>query len=192
MTDEFTPIPGFEGHYKINRVGEVFSEPRVILYSNGHDKPVRGRMLRQHRGSNGYLMVNLYRDGEQYNCLVHRLVAATFIPNHGNFPEVNHKDEDIRNNSVDNLEWCTSKYNANYGTRNQRNAKQRRMMGRPIAKFSKEGKFIESFGCLADACDSVGGDKALISRCVKHRPKSYSAYGFIWRYRDELLPVKIA
>ena len=27
------------------------------------------------------------------------------------------------NNKVENLEWCTAKYNANYGTRNKRRAK---------------------------------------------------------------------
>lgn len=29
-------------------------------------------------------------------------------------------DEDKTNNCVDNLEWCTHKYNSNYGTRPKR------------------------------------------------------------------------
>ena len=51
---------------------------------------------------------------------VHRLVATAFIPNDNNLPFVNHKDENRQNNNVDNLEWCTPKYNVTYGTARQR------------------------------------------------------------------------
>lgn len=54
------------------------------------------------------------------NFFVHRLIASNFIPNPYSLPQVNHKDENPLNNRVDNLEWCTAKYNANYGTRNER------------------------------------------------------------------------
>ena len=37
----------------------------------------------------------------------HRLVAIQWIPNPDKLPEVNHKDHDKLNNSVENLEWCT-------------------------------------------------------------------------------------
>lgn len=46
--------------------------------------------------------------------LLHRLVAKAFIPNPNNLPVVNHKDTDVTNNCVDNLEWCTIEQNVNY------------------------------------------------------------------------------
>lgn len=74
-----------------------------------------------------YYYVPLWKDGAEKKKRIHRLVAEAFIPNPQNLPEVNHKDEDPSNNSVDNLEWCSRAYNANYGTRNKRTSDK--MMG---------------------------------------------------------------
>lgn len=52
-------------------------------------------------------------------------MAETFIPNPDNKEHVNHKDENKLNNSLDNLEWLTTKENINYGTRTIRMAKTR-------------------------------------------------------------------
>lgn len=57
------------------------------------------------------------KNGKLEHILLHRLVAMTFIKNDNMLPEVNHKDENKLNNNVDNLEWCSHKYNSNYGTR---------------------------------------------------------------------------
>ena len=51
---------------------------------------------------------------------VNRIVALTWLPNPNNLPQVHHIDENKLNNKTSNLEWCTSHYNKNYGTRNQK------------------------------------------------------------------------
>lgn len=64
------------------------------------------------------MTIRLYNEpqkGKWYK--IHRLVAMSFIENPNNYPEVNHKDENKENNRVDNLEWCDSYYNNNYGTK---------------------------------------------------------------------------
>ena len=68
---------------------------------------------------NGYLyaMIPVLDNNDKYvykNIAIHRLVAESFIPNPNNYNQVNHKDENKHNNSVDNLEWCTSSYNIRY------------------------------------------------------------------------------
>lgn len=74
-------------------------------------------ILKGSLNNSGYLMVTICLDGKRHpHYLVHRLIALTFIPNPNNYSEVNHKDEVKTNNSIENLEWCTSKYNQNYGT----------------------------------------------------------------------------
>ncbi len=42
---------------------------------------------------------------------VHRLLAQAFIPNPDNLPEVDHRDRDKMNNSLDNLRWVSKKVN---------------------------------------------------------------------------------
>lgn len=59
----------------------------------------------------GYLRVQLCSASEKPRFFVHRLVAELYIPNPGNLPQVNHIDGNKLNNSVTNLEWCTSSQN---------------------------------------------------------------------------------
>ena len=79
------------------------------------------KLIKPYKDSTGYLVVSL-RDnkGNTYRKKIHRLVAQAFLPNPDNLNVVNHKDENKLNNVVENLEWCTTSYNANYGTRNVR------------------------------------------------------------------------
>ena len=58
--------------------------------------------------------------------MIHRLVALAFLENPDGLEFVNHKDENKANNHVDNLEWCSREYNAQYGTSEQRIANKRR------------------------------------------------------------------
>ena len=105
-------IPGYEGLYQVSNIGEIKS----LNYKQTH-KP---HLLSQAKDRDGYFRVVLVKDKQRKNKLVHRLVAEAFIPNPNNLPQVNHKDEQAGNNIVTNLEWCTAKYNVNYGTRNKR------------------------------------------------------------------------
>ena len=72
-----------------------------------------------------YNYVILYKNGKGKIKKIHRLVAESFIENPNELECVNHKDENKRNNVVSNLEWCTKKYNCNYGKRNEKMSKKR-------------------------------------------------------------------
>ena len=104
MEEKWLKVKGYEEFYEISDLGRIKS-----LISNG-------LILKQSLDKDGYCVVTLKR--KQFK--VHRLVAMTFIPNPNNLPQVNHKDENKTNNTVDNLEWCDAKYNINYGNRNEK------------------------------------------------------------------------
>ena len=73
------------------------------------------KYLKQSKNNSGYMTVELFNKNGSKRLLVHRVVAMAYIPNPFGFPQVNHKDENKLNNCVENLEWCTAKYNMNYG-----------------------------------------------------------------------------
>lgn len=106
MIEEWKDVPGYEDYYKVSNTGRV-------VRKLGR-RCVKERELRAEIAS-GYKRVVLYVDTYK-KMLVHRLVAMAFIPNPNGYPCINHKDEDKLNNNVCNLEWCTHKYNQNYGT----------------------------------------------------------------------------
>lgn len=93
----------FAKDYFVTKNGEIFSSKR------GNIKKLSTNVDRK---ANNYVRVNIVcSDGIKRKYLVHRLVAHVFIPNPDNLPEVNHKDGNKLNNSVDNLEWVTRKDN---------------------------------------------------------------------------------
>ena len=113
--EEWRPVVGYEGLYEVSNTGQVRSLDKFDSLGVFWE----GKLLSKLK-VRGYFMVKLRKDGIQKMCSVHRLVAQAFIPNPLDLPQVNHRDENKLNNRVDNLEWCTAKYNMNYGTARER------------------------------------------------------------------------
>ena len=124
MTEIWKNIDGYEGKYQVSNFGQVKS---MI----GQEKVLHPK---KHR--NGHLQIGLHKDKKRKTMYIHRLVAQAFIPNPDNLPCVNHKDENPNNNNVDNLEWCTQKYNCNYGTRVDRIMETKKQQYKKIYKYS--------------------------------------------------------
>lgn len=127
LTEIWKDIEGYEGLYQVSNLGRVKSLDRKEYFYRG-DTPVeriRKGCILSPSSSCGYLHVNLHDGKKRKMKLIHRLVAQAFIPNPDILPEVNHKNELKTDNSVSNLEWCTAKYNSNYGTRTIRSTVSR-------------------------------------------------------------------
>ncbi len=162
---QWKEIKGYEGVYLISDTGDV------VGINHGRKIPCVNE--------DGYLRVQLCKDGEAKNRYVHRLVAEAFIDNPLNLPCVNHKDENKANNAVENLEWCTSLYNNTYGTRMEKIANAR--SGKrtvAILQFDNEGNFVRRWDGVYLACRELGVCKASVHRCI--RGKQNTAGGFRW------------
>lgn len=171
--ETWKPIKGFENNYGVSNRGRV----RSLEHFDKNGKIHPGKLLKPHLNGRGYLQVNLCDGKRSIYPLVHQLVATSFISNPYSYSEVNHKDENKLNNCVENLEWCSHQYNANYGTRNCRISNK---LNKPVAAF-KDGKLIKEFNSAKEAVNWCGGSNSThIGDSAKNKRKS--AYGYIWKY----------
>lgn len=152
------PVVGWEGKYWVSNTGLV----------KGRKGELKQRVL-----DRGYRSISLEKGsrnkGERVSkcALVHRLVAEAFIPNPHDYPQVNHKDENPSNNRADNLEWCTAKYNMNYGngakTRHSKidySTQERKDLARKngakttckgVLQINKKGEIVAEYKSIHDA-----------------------------------------
>lgn len=183
MEEIWKDVVGFEGYYEVSNYGNVRSKDRVIVRSNGCKLTLTGKPLPQYkRYGNSTIAryyVNLCKNSKNYTPSVHRLVAEAFIPNPDNLPQINHKDEDPSNNRVDNLEWCTAKYNHNYGTRNDRQA---RKLWVPVCVYDMDGNLLSVHDSIKEACNIYNVDASSATKVCKHKYKYTN--GLVFRYID--------
>lgn len=162
MEEIWKPVPlkEFELNYEVSSLGRVKSIGTYNTCKRGILNPMID--------TSGYEHVKLFNHGLAKDISVHRLVALAFLPNPSNLKYVNHKDENPRNNRVDNLEWCTNSYNLIYS------------VGVMVEQYTKEGQLIKVFNSVADASRELGIPTTNISKCCKGLRKS--AGNFIWKY----------
>ena len=156
--EQWKEIEGYEGLYWVSDQGRV--------------KNRYGRILKLSIDKYGYYQIKLYKYNKFKTFKVHRLVALAFIPNSDpQKNQVNHKSEIKTDNKVNNIEWCTAKYNTNYGTRNER-------IGRKV-KCIESG---EIFKTAAEAARYYNCDRHTIARSAFNNQTLSN--GLTWQYID--------
>lgn len=76
------------------------------------------RILKTTINNKGYERFIIYEEKSKPKMYyIHRVVANNYIDNKKNYNQVNHINENKRDNNVSNLEWCDNWYNSHYGTR---------------------------------------------------------------------------
>lgn len=173
MEEVWKDIEGYEGLYQVSNKGRV--------KSLNYNKTKKEKILKPIINSNRYLQVKLCKNKTIKRFSVHRLVAMSFIPNPNNYPCVNHKDECGTNDVVTNLEWCTHKYNTNYGTGIERASKAR---SKKVYQYSKDGELIAVWESTIE-CSRNGFDQGNVAKCCRncYLIEGNNVYkGYIWSY----------
>lgn len=175
MEEIFLPVIGYEDRYLVSNLGNVKS-----LYYN--------KLVKQTLTSQGYYTVQLYRHQKSFLTGVHRLVAMAFIPNPDNLPQVNHINEIKTDNRVENLEWCTAKYNTNYGDCIKKRSEKQKGISRywqnkPILCF-KNDILIKEYDSITEAANDIGCRLNQISEHLNRPLRHKTVRGYTFKYKE--------
>lgn len=174
MREIWKDIEGYEGLYQVSNLGRVKS---LQMYANGGYKK-RVKILKPCNNGNGYYVVYLMKNKKRSVNYIHRLVAQAFLKNFNNYKCINHKDENKSNNNVDNLEWCSYKYNNNYGNHNLKISKTR--LKKQVIQYDMNMNIIKIWDGINTAMKETKSRH--IVECCKGKIKSSG--GYIWRYNE--------
>ena len=172
--EECKIIKGYRGKYIITPSGNVFNNYTGVIMK---PRLIRGYPHVGLRVFNGEISIQkLYK--------VHRLVAEYFIPNPNNLPQVNHKDENKENNSIENLEWCTNDYNIHYGTKIARTTAKLRCCPSTSKKiFSIDSNGMKKFyNSIGEAARQTGLIHPNIIKVLKG--ERHTCGGLNWCYAE--------
>lgn len=173
----------------MSSLGNIRRLPKTVVDSIGRQRFIPGHILRKYNSPQGYDYVTLSKDGVCRSEFVQRVVAITFVKNDDpeHKKEVNHIDENKKNNRADNLEWVTSSENKKHGTGIQRMLIERKKRGgrfaeKKVGKFSKSGALIAIYKSASEAARQNATDFSSICACCREGYKKKTHLGYIWKY----------
>ena len=165
------PVEGFEGYLVSN-------------YGHFKGKYKKDQFKKTKVDKDGYEAIEFWKQGKAYFFRAHRIVYETFK---GKIPEgyqINHKDENKRNNRIENLEPMTCKENINYGTGIERRARQQE---KPVLCFDLEGNFLKRYNSVGEAAEKLHLHHVNISKICLHRYGYKTTGGYTFEYADRTL-----
>lgn len=160
---------------------EIEGYPKYMISNKGRVcsyRRTKRRIISLQPSEDLYLRAQIYdSDGKERALSVSRLVAKAFIPNPLGLEQVNHKNENVQDNRVENLEWCSPIYNERYGTRGKRIGAK---LSKRVAQYTLQGKFIKYFTSTIEVQHQLGFNSSSISRACRGILKQ--SKNFVWKY----------
>ena len=155
-------LQGFSNYEIYLEEGKVWSYKRNKFIGN--------------KNPDGYWYVTLYDNGGEKHTF--RRCRLIWEAANGEIPEnmqINHKNEVVWDDRLENIEICTPSYNSNYGTRNQRIAeKQSKQVG-----AYQDGVLVLVFPSTRET-GRQGYNISAVSQCCNGKRNHHK--GYIWKY----------
>jgi len=188
MEEIWKDVPQYEGMYQVSTKGRVRSLDRTYPTKKSKAFHKKGKVMSPNINNSGYYYLCLCNGKKHWYAKLHRIVAATFIPNPDNLPEVNHINGNKLDNSVENLEWCNHSDNHKHSYRiglSKIEIAQRAKRKKVVQIDPITGVVIKEWSSVIEAerfFNKTNPRPTNICRCVNGYNKI--AYGYKWRYKE--------
>ena len=175
-------------NYQVSNLGRV--------KSLNYNHTGKERVLKPGKDTNGYSIVILSKNKETKLCLVHRLVAETFLPNPEGKPYINHKIEGDEGKTMNmvifnidgsvnkektTIEWVTPKENNDYGTHNERISKANTngKLSKKVLQYTLDDEFVREWPSVAE-CGRNGFCQSSVAKCCRGEQKTHKGFRFMY------------
>ena len=179
----------YEGLYKVSNLGRILS---LNYHRSG-----RAELMNPGERKDGYLQVILRKNRKKKTCLVHRLIAETFLPNPNGKYCINHKIQGKEGKKINmvffnkdgtidkertTIEWATYEENNNYGTRNERIAKAHTngKKSKKVLQFTLDGELIREYPSIME-CERNGFNRSSVCLCCRGKQKTHKGFRFMYK-----------
>lgn len=177
-------IPDTNGIYYISNYGRLKTKQKKVNSGIRNNPFVfrKEQILKNQINKLGYNHYSITINNNKKNINIHRIVAELFIPNHFKKNQVGHKDENPKNNRVDNLIWLTASENINWGTRNKKCSQimLSKKTGKKVSQYDLKGNFIKTYDSIKIAAKENDICRSQIANCCNGKHKKGG--GYVWKY----------
>jgi len=188
--EEWRDVVGFENLYMVSSLGRIASLKRYVVrkYPNKADSnyTTEPHLCRTFFSKHSpYERIVLYYK-RPYRRLVHRIVAEAFVLNPNHYPEVDHINDNPKDNRTCNLQWCTPKMNSS--KESHRRAVSLGLMGRvglnrkPVVCLTLDGSLVKTYPSMKHA-ELEGYSHSAIYAVANNKRKSHG--GYKWMYLSD-------
>lgn len=168
---EWKEIPKYPG-YRVAPDGRVYSD--------------KIKDIRRENTNGNYHQIQLCHEGKTKMVAVHRLVIKLYgeSPTNLNMTQVNHKDGNKDNNSIDNLEWVTPSENTQHAMDTGLNKCKK-----GVIQYDLQGNEIARYCSATKAARKLGIERSNITAACLGTAKTSGK--FIWRYESDPLTEQV-